>query len=153
MREADRTECAALGRSPKEGLRIGLRMSLNPITALVDDKPEAMFGAVPVSMVGGRAIVWMLGTDEVYRHGRALMALGPKIVDDMLSTFRSLENVVSVDNSRAIRFLARMGFHVGGPVRDYGGVGFVPFRLSRSIQGSRPSPYARQMRTLRQRIT
>lgn len=135
MREADRIECAGLGRTPKDALRAGLRLSMNPLTAFVDGRPEAMMGVVPLSMLGGRGLVWMLGTDVVYREKRALALLGPRLVADWLGTFRCLENLVSVDNHRAIRFLTHIGFHVGGPVRHHGGVAFVRFAMTRAIQG------------------
>jgi hypothetical protein len=134
MRACDRAECVAMGRTPKEGLRIGLRMSLRAVTIRIDGRPEGMFGAVPVSLIGGAGVPWLLGTDELYRHRRAWALLGPRVVGDMLATFRSLENVVSVSNERAIRFLAHVGFHVGGPAQIHGGVAFVPFRMSRAIQ-------------------
>lgn len=134
MRTADRIECHALGRTPKEGLRIGLRMSIKPLTVLIDGRPEAMMGAVPMSLIGGKAIVWMLATDEVHGHARAFALLGPRVIADMLATFRELENIVSADNARAIRFLAHMGFHVGGTVQHHGGVAFVPFHMERAIQ-------------------
>lgn len=119
---------------PKEGLRIGLRMSLKPITVLIDGRPEAMLGAVPVSLIGGKALVWMLATDEVYRHPRAWALLGPRVFADMLGTFRELGNIVAADNVRAIRFLVHMGFYVGGTVQHHGGVAFVPFHMRRAIQ-------------------
>lgn len=134
MRAADRVECAALGRTPKEGLRIGLRMSIKPITVLIDGRAEAMMGAVPTSMIGGKALVWMLATDEVYHHPRAFALLGPRVIADMLATFRELENIVSVENERAIRFLTHIGFHVGGSVQHHRSVAFVPFRMERAIQ-------------------
>lgn len=92
-------------------------------------------GVAPLSMLGGRGLVWMLGTDAVYREKRALALLGPRVVADMLATFRSIGNVVAADNGRAIRFLTHLGFHVGGPVRHHGGVAFVPFHMERAIQG------------------
>lgn len=134
MRAMDRRECEALGRTPKEGLRIGLRMSLKPLTIMIEGRPEAMLGAVPVSLVGGTALIWMLGTDELFRQKRAWALLGPRIISDMLGTFRRLENIVSIDNAPAIRFLAHMGFHVGGAVEHHRGVAFVPFHLARAIQ-------------------
>lgn len=131
MRDADRLECVALGRSPKGGLRIGLAASLRPITVLVDGRPEAMFGVVPTSLLGSTGIVWMLSTDRMYECGRALVLVGPRMIDAMLSDFRSLSNVVSAENARAIRFLRWLGFIVGGSVEMHGDVAFVPFHISR----------------------
>lgn len=136
MREADRIECAALGRTPKDALRAGLRTSMKPLTVLIDGGPEAMMGVAPVSMLSGRGLIWLLGTDALYREKRAWALLAPRIIDDMLQTFREVENVVAVENERAILFLRHMGFHIGGTVRHHGGVPFVPFHLSRAIQGA-----------------
>ncbi len=137
MRAIDRLECAALGRTPREALRLGLRTSYHCWTALVDDRPQAMMGAVYTSLLTGTGTVWMLGTDSVYTAGRALLKLGPIILAAMMQDFRLLENIVSTRNDKAIRLLRRWGAHVGGEVETYRGVDFIPFRMERSIQGER----------------
>jgi hypothetical protein len=139
MRQIDREECEAMGRSPKEGLRIGLRTSLSAFTAVDGHRtPVAMLGVVSTGLISRRGLVWLLGTDEVYRSGRALLDLGPKVIAYWLETFETMENVVSVKNGRAIRLLTWWGAHVGGEVREHGGVSFVPFRFERgAIQGRR----------------
>lgn len=135
MREIDREEAEAMGRSPKEALRTGLRTSLHCFTALMDGKPIAMLGVASASLLSGKGIPWLLGTDDVYRQGRALLDLGPPVFDLFLQIFTRIENLVSVRNTRAIRLLARWGFVVGGEVQTFGGVEFVPFRMERgSIQ-------------------
>lgn len=142
MREADRIECRALGRSPKDGLRIGLRASLHPLTVLIEGRPEAMMGVVPQSMIAGAGTIWMLGTDAIYSQGRALLRLGPLVLGWMMQDFREVSNIVSTENARAIRFMVRMGFEVGGEVATHGGVDFIPFLLRRSgieISTIRPS--------------
>jgi hypothetical protein len=49
MRDSDRRECAALGRTPKQGLRLSLRTSFEAVTALdPDGRPLAMFGVAPI---------------------------------------------------------------------------------------------------------
>lgn len=137
MREADRLECAALGRTPKSALRMGLLTSLHPVTVKVDGRPEAMLGVMPLSLLGGTGVPWMLATDRMYECGRALVGLGPLIVDTMADDFRHLENIVAAENKRAIRFLRWLGFIVAGNAEIHGGVAFVPFHLSRqpAIQG------------------
>lgn len=129
MRDADKLECAALGRTPKEALRVGLRSSLAPLTILVDGRPEAMMGVVPGSLLAGTGMIWMLGTDAMYRQPRALVARGPRVLAWLCEGLHDLSNIVSVDNARAIRFLRFLGFHVGGAVQHHGGVDFVPFTL------------------------
>lgn len=139
MREIDREECRAMGRSPKEGLRIGLRTSLSAFTAADGtQQPLAMMGVVSTGLISRRGLVWFLGTDEVYRHGRALLRLGPRVIAYWLETFDVLENVVSTKNERAIRLLTKWGAHIGGEVSEHRGIGFVPFRFERNaIQGKK----------------
>lgn len=137
LRAIDRLEAEALGQSPKNALRIGLRRSLSVFTAIGGGKsPIAMLGVVPVSLLAGRGMVWMVGTDEVYREGRALLTLGPRVIGHWLETFEVLENIVATRNTRAIRLLVRWGADVGGEVETHRGVDFVPFRFRRgAIQG------------------
>lgn len=146
MREIDKLECWAMGRSPKEGLRLGLRTSHLCWTAMKDGWPIAMLGVASTSLMTGKGVIWLLGTDEVYRQGRALLHLGPMVFGAMLQEFRVLENVVSVQNTKAIRLLRRWGFTVDGFIEQHRGVDFVPFKLERpsltasvtsSIQGER----------------
>lgn len=143
MREWDRTECAALGRSPKEGLRIGLRTSAKPVTILIDGRPEAMLGVVTNSLLDRSGTIWMLATDEIYRRKRELVTFGPLIVDELIQGYREVGNVVAVENEKAVRFMRRLGFIVGGEVKTYRGVRFIPFRSSGSaIQAKAPPAYA-----------
>jgi hypothetical protein len=139
LREMDRLECRALGRTPKDALRSGLRCSLDALTALDENgKPGAMMGVVPVSMIEGRGTAWMLGTEEIYRHGRDLLTYGPLIVEHWLQTFRVLENIIAAENVRAIRLLRHWGFTVGESGKMHGGVEFVPFHIERAaIQAQR----------------
>jgi len=132
MRAMDRMEAEALGRSPKEALRNGLRLSLSAFTAMDGDKPVAMLGVVPAALMGGKGIIWMLGTDEVFRNGRALLTLAPPVLNYWLETFSVLENIVAVENTAAIRCLRRWGFKIGDRQQVHSGVAFVPFRLERA---------------------
>lgn len=112
LRVIDRIECEAMGRSAKQALRHGLAASARCWTALVDDEPHAMFGVVVESALSGEAIPWFLGTDRVRDYGRALLAEGPALLDDMHRFGRRLRNFVSSDNEQAIRLLERWGFTV-----------------------------------------
>lgn len=132
IRSIDRQECEALGRTPKEALRSGLRCSLSAFTALEGGRPLAMLGVVPSALLGGKGTVWMLGVEDVFRHGRQLVAQGPGIIADWLGTFRELGNIISVENAAAIRLLERWGFAIGGRVEVHRGVEFVPFRIERA---------------------
>jgi hypothetical protein len=110
MRAADRVECTALGHSPKQALRAGLASSSLAWTALVDGRAEAMFGLVVTSALGGEGRPWMLGSDAIYVHPRAMLRRGPRFLAAMFHSTSRLSNLVSADNARAIRLLRRWGF-------------------------------------------
>lgn len=125
MRDHDRIECAAMGRTPKQSLRLGLLTSDKAWTATVDGLPEAMFGVVVDSVLGRSGTPWFLGTDEVYRHARELLLWGPGLVARLHDSCREMRNVVSADNVAAIRLLRRWGFTVDEEQTIVRG---VPFR-------------------------
>lgn len=129
VRSFDREECEAMGRTPKEALRIALLTSEHAWTALVDDKPEAMFGVVLESVLTGEATPWFLGTNEVYRHGRELVMWGRGFLSRMGDSTRVLRNVVSTRNRPAIRLLKRWGFTVGDEEIVVRGVSFRQFEM------------------------
>lgn len=127
MREIDRRECEAMGRRPKQALRAGISQSDMCWTAMVDSRPEAMFGRVVESALTGDATVWFLGTDEVYRHPREMIRWGKFIVRNMGDSRLCLRNLVSVENGRAIRLLRHWGFEVSEGVVTIRGVAFHRF--------------------------
>ena len=112
LRDIDRLECSAMGRTAKQAMRLGLATSGKAWTALVDGKPEAMFGVVVEDLINGLGTPWFLGTDEVYRHGRELLMWGPGFVSRLGDSLRRLDNLVSARNRQAIRLLSRWGFTV-----------------------------------------
>lgn len=116
-----------MGRTPKQALRLGIMLSEQCWTALVDGQPEAMFGVVVESALTGEATVWFLGTNEVYRHGRELLMWGPGIISRLCDSRRRLGNLVSRRNRPAIRLLKRWGFTVGEEEAIVRGVPFLPF--------------------------
>lgn len=126
MRPDDVAECRAFGRSPRSALEGALGASLWALTAF-DEEPVAMLGVVSKSMLDGVGVPWMLGTEEVYSNGRALLSLAPPVIAEMQGTFDMLENVVSARNDRAIRFLRWSGFEIGDAPIDVGGETFLRF--------------------------
>jgi hypothetical protein len=131
MRPDDVVECRALGRTPKDALRIGLRTSVEAWTAKVDGRAEAMFGVVVTSALGGAGTPWMLGSEAVYRHPREMLRFGPLILSRWLDSTPSLSNVISLGNTRALRMLRRWGCQTGGEVIVFAGTEFVTFTLDR----------------------
>lgn len=118
-----------MGRSPKQALRNGYLNSERVWTATVDGKPEAMFGVVVANVLTGEAVPWFLGTDEVYRHGRALLVWGPGFISRMRDSRRTLRNLVSARNRPAIRLLRRWGFTISDDEVTVRGLTFLPFEM------------------------
>lgn len=114
MRAIDQLECRIFGHSPKNALRTGFMASTVAWVALVDGKPEAMFGASTISLLDGTGRPWMLMTDEAEHHQKALVRLGRIYTEAIQRHYVQLENWVHVDNVAAIRWLSRLGFAVGG---------------------------------------
>lgn len=127
MREIDALECTAFGKTPKQALRDALARSSIAWTALVDEVPEAMFGVVVESVLGQKGTPWFLGTEAVYRHGKALLSWGPGIILRLHNSNLSLSNVVSSGNVKAIRLLKRWGFEVSDEEVEHGGEKFRMF--------------------------
>lgn len=135
MREADRIECQAYGRSPKDALRFCLRSASVALTAVDEEtgRPLAMMGLSPVSIMTGEASIWMLGVDDVFHFARDLIVVGPVMIDWWLTMFKTLENKVALDNDRAIRLLSHWGATFPDERETIGGVEFIPFRFERAI--------------------
>lgn len=127
MRKPDIEECAAFERGPGAALRHGLGSSLWALTAIVDGEPHAMMGVAPRNMMAGEGVPWMLGTERVYDHGRDLVRLTPAILGEMFAAFSHLENLVSMANDRAIRFIRHAGFELSPEPVMVGGVAFARF--------------------------
>jgi hypothetical protein len=136
MRDIDKRECGAFGRSPKDALRISLRTSFHALTALDEEgKVLAMFGVTPLDMLGGKGTPWFLGSGDVFNYARDLMDRGPKIIAWWHETFTEMNNLVSAENLKAISLLRHWGAVVDDTSQMIGGVEFVPFRFSAAIQG------------------
>lgn len=140
MRDADKLECRALGRSPKDALRMGLLTSLYSMTAVEDTgAPVAMFGLHVVSVLNGTARPWFLGTERVMDYPRELLVVGKKILSWWRDEFPTLTNIVAVENHKAVRLLMAWGAEVGGKQQMHNGVLFVPFRFP-AIQAEPVAP-------------
>lgn len=113
LREIDVLECAVMGHSPKGALRTGLLGSTVAWTVLIDGHPEAMMGASPISITEGRGRPWLLMTDVAARQMVSLVRLGARYTYAMHQQYPLLENWIHADNTRSMRWLARLGYTIG----------------------------------------
>ena len=116
-----------MGCSPNPALREGLVASSLCLTALLNGRPEAMFGLVVRSALAGEGTPWLLGTEAIYDHPRAMLRWGPGFVAAMLDSTPALSNLVAVDNVRALRFLRWLGFTIREDRMMFAGTEFVTF--------------------------
>ncbi len=129
LRATDRAEVqAALGLPPEVALPISLRASSMAVTALVRGEPGAIFGICPANLLAGEGLVWMLGSDEVERQARAMLREAPQWLALIGDGYRLLRNHVDARNTRAVRWLRRMGVAIGQAVPfGVAGLPFHPF--------------------------
>lgn len=130
MRDIDRRECDALGRTPKEALRLGLVASHFAWTVKVDGRPEAMLGCVTTSLLGSEGSPWLLMTPDAAKQARTLLVEGRRYSVLFSEHYRVLKNFVHADNEIACRWLTRLGYTIGEPF-DMNGHPMRPFERIR----------------------
>ena len=131
FRPADVDELwAAAHRTPEACCELGLAVSPLCWTALFDGTPVAMFGVSPAALIGGVGCPWMVGTVELDRHAYTIMRHCGGPLARMQEAFRHLVNFVDARNTKAIRWLKRLGF-VFGPAEPHGvdGLPFYRFEM------------------------
>ena len=113
LRECDLIELAASsGRSALTAINDGFARSVRCWTALVDDKPVAIFGVAPISILTGEAAPWLLATDGAHKVRKRFLIESMSYVKEMLSLYPVLRNAVHVDNKASIRWLNWLGFDI-----------------------------------------
>lgn len=127
LRDIEVLELKAMGTTPKRSLYLGLKGSAMAWTGLVDGRPEAMFGVVPISLMDGTGRPWMLGTERARRAGRLWLTVAPRFIDWISADYPNLENYVHRDNAASIRWLKRLGFTIEPEAVDIGGQPMLHF--------------------------
>ena len=121
MRQADRDEVlAASGRSPGQALVFSLRKSSVSWTALVDGRPEVMFGVGDLNILARVGAPWLLGTDAVEIHSVAFLRRSRGFTDQLLRRYSVLRNFVDDRNTVSIRWLRWLGFTLLDPIEIRG---------------------------------
>ena len=127
MREWDRIEADAFGRTPAEALELGRVGSTWGATVVIDGQPEAMLGVTPGDMLSGRGVPWFLGTDIVAHRHRDWLQYGPDVVSMMHRDYSMLTNLVARANMRARAWLCRTGFQFDDEPVEVSGVTMLRF--------------------------
>ena len=122
MRPEDAAEVlAADGHTPYEALEWALFASgPEAWTFRLNGKIAAMWGAVPVSLLSGMAVPWLLTTDEIDKHPKTFIRCCREALIYLSRRYPTLINRVDVRYEKALRWARRMGFEVLSPECQHG---------------------------------
>lgn len=138
MRAADRAELAAISNRPHTlSLAASVACSTHAYAGMVDGEPICIFGVGPESLLAGRGIVWMLGTDGIERHAGAFLRRSRKVIASLRSVYPVMTNYVDCRNAKAIAWLQWLGFRMDVPA-PYGvaGLPFMRFSIGEKLCAS-----------------
>ena len=96
--------------------------------ALLDGRPEIMWGACRFPPDPSMGIVWLLSSEEMYRIPGRFVKESHIYVSKMFETFNTLFNYVYAGNMPSRKWLESMGFDAIKRDEEYG-VGKQPFIL------------------------
>jgi len=105
-------------------------MTRSPLAGVIDGKLVALMGIVPVGLLTGEGCPWMLGTEELKKHGKIFVAFSKPTMISAAKPYTTLRNYVDVRNKQSIRWLKWLGFTIKSPV-IYGPYSkpFYPFEM------------------------
>ena len=107
MREADKFECACMGKYPKEALQQAFKQ--DDVTLSIVDKKDNPIAMLGVGQVLDMAYIWMLGTDQVKEASFSFLKASRKITQSLTKPYGATFNYVHTENKIAIRWLKFCG--------------------------------------------
>lgn len=113
--------------TPEDALKISLDKSSVCLTIFINKIPVGMFGINPETLLGDKAIIWLLATDDILKIKIRFLRNCKKFINFILKDYSVLYNYVDNDNVDSIKWLKFIGAKVHDPV-EYG-VEKMPFRL------------------------
>lgn len=126
LRPADATELFAAGHDdPLAIIEQSITESVEAYAYEVEGELVALFGFARQGFLG---IPWLLGTDQLFKHRKALVSIPKPYIDRWASEVPMLGNLVHEDNHQSIRWLKRLGFTIHPAVPVARGR-FHPFSL------------------------
>ena len=93
-------------------------------------EPVALTGVAPVSLLGGLACPWLLGTEASVRYPRDIVAHGRRLVRKWERKYSHLFNYVDARNGRSIAWLRHIGFTIS-EAQPHGRAGLPFHRFER----------------------
>jgi hypothetical protein len=104
--------------TPKEALE---RSTNNSIFCLTIENcvPIGMFGICPEQLLGDKASIWMLGSDDINKITYKIVRECRNFIKKMLEYYPYLHNFVDAENKKSIQWLKWMGATMSEP-KPYG---------------------------------
>lgn len=133
MRAQDVAEVRAAGHTNMLAvIEDGIRRSTMCWAAFVDGELACIFGCAPFgSMLDPRGVPWLLGTDLIPQHRRIFVRESRPYIAAMLAAYPSLINAVHAENTVAVAWLRKVGFHLEPAAPIHTGAVFHVFTMSR----------------------
>jgi ribosomal protein S18 acetylase RimI-like enzyme len=112
LRIADKEELLAGGTEDfKQCLVDSFTSSSICRVALVDGVPVAVLGVCD-SGIAGVGVIWMLGTDGIYKISRQFLKGSMRELRMLANEYKTLFNYVYTDNKLSIKWLEWLGFTI-----------------------------------------
>jgi hypothetical protein len=98
------------GHEPRRALHRVFLASFYCRTALIEDKPVAMWG-VTGTLLGEQAYVWLVISDEIAGMPYAIVREAKRELATIMQDYSEIATTVLPDDDAAIRFAIYLGFH------------------------------------------
>lgn len=120
MRQADIQEIwKSHHKKPEEALLNGFQESELCFTIERNEKPIAMFGIVPQTLLSNSATIWFLASPELEKVQRAFLKYSKYFITLMFESYSLLDNWVDEENKKSIKWLHWCGATIEEP-KPYG---------------------------------
>ena len=116
---------ASHNSTPEQALLGSYLISIRCFTALLNDRPIAMFGIAPETLLGEKACVWFLGTELLDKIKKSFVVLSRKFISLMLNDYPYLYNFVDFRYKKSLQWLKSCGAEISDP-KPFGPEG-LPF--------------------------
>lgn len=121
LRQADIDELAVTGYpDPAEAVEMAYQRTLPELQTVVewDGQLLIMTGCAADSLLSNVGIPWMLGTEAMHQHMKAITIGAHQAIAIFLTHWPILRNVVDARNTKTMRWIQSLGFELS-PVPAY----------------------------------
>jgi hypothetical protein len=102
----------------KEKVAEAIMVSEDAQIGVYEGRPVGVVGVVSISLLEGIGNLWMMGTEELFRHRGSLVRAGRRHVARLHETYPRLVGRIDARHAGTLKWLRLLGFTVGEPVAD-----------------------------------